>query len=117
MRRAPLGRLGLGGEDLEVEFLVQRLHILTTRGDEQFVGHVHQEAQIAGGVFAEGLLERGGHQPGVAGGFEEMLQARVSKSAGGGDAVRSRVRMRLARAPAPGFPAGHRGGRRPRAPR
>ena len=51
-----LGRLGRGSEDLEVEFLVERLEVLTTGGSEQFVGHVHQQPQIAGGVFAEGLL-------------------------------------------------------------
>ena len=55
-----LGRLGLGAEDLEVEFVVESLQILVTSGDEQIVGHVQEQAQIAGGVFTEGLLQAGG---------------------------------------------------------
>ena len=44
------------------------------RGQE-VIGHVHQKAGIAGGVFAEGLEERGGQEPGVASGFESMVEA------------------------------------------
>lgn len=58
-----------------MEFVVQGLQVLATSGDEQVVGHIHQQAQITGGVFAQGLLQSGGHQPGIPGGFQQMVQA------------------------------------------
>ena len=55
-----LGRLGLWGEDLKIKLLVECIYFLVAGGGEQFVGHVHEQSQIAGGVFAEGLLQSGG---------------------------------------------------------
>jgi hypothetical protein len=41
---------------------------------QKIVGHVDQQAQIAGGVFAQRLDERRAQQFGIAGGFEQMRQ-------------------------------------------
>jgi hypothetical protein len=53
----PMGQLAVGGES------------------EQLVAKVHQDAVIASGVVGEGGLELGGHEGGVACGFQEMVQA------------------------------------------
>src|SRR2546426_6699172 len=44
-------------------------------GGQEFVGHVGEQAQIAGGMLAEGGQERGGQELGLAGGFEEVGKA------------------------------------------
>lgn len=50
--------LGIEGKDLEVEFFVDDFPFLLRGGHQQIIGHVHQQAQIAGGVFAESLDQR-----------------------------------------------------------
>jgi hypothetical protein len=41
----------------------------------QFSGHGGQDAEVAGGVIAQGLHQLGGHQTGIAGLVEKMLEA------------------------------------------
>ena len=44
-------------------------------GRQQLVGHVHEQAEVAGGVFAEGLDQCGAQELGIAGGFEQVIEA------------------------------------------
>ncbi len=69
------GGLGIQGKDFEVEFFVDLLAFLVTGGGQQIVGHIHEQAQVAGGVFAERLDQRGAQELGVAGGFEQVVEA------------------------------------------
>ena len=63
------------GEDIEVELLVEARE-LALRGDgEELVGEVHEDAVVAGGVIGECVLELIGHERGVAGGEEEVVEA------------------------------------------
>ena len=51
--------LGVGGEDLEVELFVELVAFLVAGGGQEVVGHIHEQAQVAGGMFAEGLEQAG----------------------------------------------------------
>jgi hypothetical protein len=42
-------------KDFEVELFVDLLAFLLAGGGQQVVGHVHEQAQIAGGMFAQRL--------------------------------------------------------------
>ena len=63
------------GEDFEEEFFVELFAFLLAGGGQKIVGHVHEQAQVAGGMFAEGLEQAGAQKLGVAGGFEQMIEA------------------------------------------
>ena len=54
------GRFGVLGEDFEVEFLVELVPFLVEGGGQEFVGHVHEQAEIAGGVLGKGLEQAPG---------------------------------------------------------
>ena len=69
------GGFGIQGKDFEVEFFIDLLAFLLRGGGQQVVGHIHEQAQVAGGVFAEGLDERGAQELGIAGGFEQVVEA------------------------------------------
>jgi hypothetical protein len=56
---------GIQGKDLEEELLVDLLDFALEGGGQQIVGHVHQYAVVARGVFAECVDQRGGDQPGL----------------------------------------------------
>ena len=90
------GRFGIQSEDLEEEFFVDVLALLAGGGQQEFVGHVHEQAQVAGGVFAEGLDQGVGHELGVAGGLEQRCPRHSRSSLGGRGSRRRRLRMRLA---------------------
>ena len=65
-----------------MRMLVQ-LRDLALLGDgEQFVGEVHQDAVVAGGMVAKGGFEFGSHQRRVASGLEQMLKACAEVLAG-----------------------------------
>jgi hypothetical protein len=49
------GGIGVQGKNLEAEFFVDHIAFLLTGGGQEIVGHVHQQAQVAGGVFTESL--------------------------------------------------------------
>ena len=44
-------------------------------GSQKVIGHVHEQAQVASGMFTKSRDERGGQEPGIAGGFEQMVEA------------------------------------------
>jgi hypothetical protein len=62
------------GEELKIELLIDLIAFLLRGGDQQIVRHIHEQAQIAGGMLAEGLDECGRQEVGVASGFEQVLQ-------------------------------------------
>ena len=66
---------GVWVKDLEVEFFVQGGSFLVDGGAQQFVGQVGEQAQIAAGMFAEGLEQGGAHEFGLARLLEQMRQA------------------------------------------
>src|SRR5215208_4280386 len=69
---APAGGGGLGSsgllEVIEVEALVETGQIAIDGDGKELVGHVHEDAVVAGGVLGEGGLELGGHEGWGAGG-------------------------------------------------
>ena len=64
-------------------------------GSQQVIGHVHEQAQVAGGVLAEGLQKRRVHELGITGDFEQVVQALEQLGRGQGFGAQS-ARMRLA---------------------
>lgn len=76
---ASFGRIGILGDEvaegLEVELLVEARQVSVGSDGQQLVSEVHQDAVSAGGVIGEGGLELGGHQRGVAGGLEQVVEA------------------------------------------
>ena len=62
-------------EDLEVELLIELLAVLTGGGEQEFVGHIHEQAKIARGMFAESSDQCWTHQCRVTGGGAEMFDA------------------------------------------
>jgi hypothetical protein len=76
---------GVGGRraGLQKELLVDLPRLLAGRDGEQFAGHVHQGAQVALGVIAQGGDHLLGHQLCGSGLVQRLLQA-VGKLVGGG---------------------------------
>ena len=62
-------------EDLQVELFVEHGEVTLGRGHEQLGGHADAEAVVAGGVIDQGMAELWGHQAGVAGGGEQLVEA------------------------------------------
>src|SRR5512140_545254 len=81
----PTGGLGFGrlAEDLEEELLVEPRQLALGGRGEQLVGEVHEHAIVSGGVVGERGLELRGHQGGVAGGGEHVVEAGEQLVAGG----------------------------------
>src|SRR5580692_1815188 len=77
-----LGLLGLA-EDVEIELLVEARQVAIGGDGEQLVGEVEEDAVVAGGVIDEGGLELSGHERGIAGGGEAVLEAGEQLVAGG----------------------------------
>ena len=69
------GGFDIQGKDFKEELLVELLAFLAKGGVQEVVGHVHKQAQISGGMFAEGLRERGAHEFGIARRFEQVVDA------------------------------------------
>jgi hypothetical protein len=65
-------------EGLEEELFIQPWQVAVGGDGEQLVGEVHQDAVVACGMVGEGGFELGGHEAGVAGGFEQVVNARVT---------------------------------------
>ena len=53
-------------------------------GHEELGGHGDEDAVVSGGVIAEGLAQLAGHEAGVAGGSEQVLEAGEQFLARGG---------------------------------
>ena len=76
--------MGLGlSEDLEVEFFIEYGDVALSRAHEQLCGHGDKDAVVAHGVVAQGVAQLLGHEVGIAGGGEEMVEAREEFIAGG----------------------------------
>src|SRR5690606_4417115 len=74
---------GLGVKDIEEEALVELRELALVSRCEQLVAQVHEHAVVAGGVLSERGLELGGHQRAVAGGVEQVVEARAQRIAAG----------------------------------
>src|ERR1700744_2501533 len=70
-------------EDVEEEVLGEAGQVAVGGDGEQLVGEVHHDAVVAGGVVGERGLELVGHEAGVAGGGEEVIEAGEQLVAGG----------------------------------
>ena len=64
------------GEHLQVELFIERRDLALSGAHEQLTGHGDEDAVIAGGMIDEGMAQLLGHQGGIAGTFEQMIQAR-----------------------------------------
>jgi hypothetical protein len=71
------------GKDLQVELFIERRNLALGGAHEQLSGHGDEDAVVAGGVIDEGVAQLLGHQGGVAGTLEQMIQARQQLIAGG----------------------------------
>jgi hypothetical protein len=63
------------GKDLEEEFFVEACELAVGRDGEQLVGEIHENAVVAGGMIGEGDAELAGHEGGVAGRGEQVIEA------------------------------------------
>ncbi len=72
--RALEGRLG-HSEDLEEELLVERAAVALEARLEELIRGVHEDAEVAGGVVHQGGEQLGGHELGIAGGGQGVLEA------------------------------------------
>jgi hypothetical protein len=70
-----LGSFGIEGKDLEEEFLVDLFAFLVGSGGQEIIGQVHEQPEIAGGMFTECRDQRGRQEPGIARGFEQVVEA------------------------------------------
>ena len=70
-------------EDLQIEFFIEHGEVTLRRGHQQFCGHADADAIVAGGVIDERMAQLWGHEAGVAGGGEQMLEAGQEFLAGG----------------------------------
>jgi len=59
---------------VEVQLLIE-LGRDYARRRRRFIGDVHHDAVVCGGVFGDGHFELGRHQPGIAGHVEQMVEA------------------------------------------
>ena len=75
---APPRALGLGrlGEYFEEEFFVESSELALGGDGQQLVGEIHQDAVVSCGVIGERDAKLAGHEGGIAGGCEEVIEAR-----------------------------------------
>ena len=63
------------GKHIEVEFLVEHRSFALDGCTQELSGHGGEDAVVAGGVIAEGLAKLRGHEAGVAGAGEQVIEA------------------------------------------
>ena len=56
-------------------FSSRRSSFLLGGDSEQLVGGIHHDAVVAGGVLGEGSFELGGHESGVSGRVQDVVEA------------------------------------------
>jgi len=71
---SPVRVSGLGGEEFKEQLFIDPIVLSQHRGIEEFGGHVHEDAEVAGGPFAQGGANLVGHQVGIAGLAQDMAQ-------------------------------------------
>lgn len=71
-----LGLWGLAGlaEDVEVELFIESGQLALVGGGERLVGEIHEDAVVSDGVVDESGLELCGHEAGVSGGGELVVE-------------------------------------------
>ena len=76
--------LGLGlSEDLQIKFFIEDGDVALGRTHQQLCSHGNEDAVVAGGVIAQGVAKLLGHEAGIAGAGEQMLEAGQEFLAGG----------------------------------
>ncbi len=79
--RTGLGETAFGWKTSRKRILVDLSELALVGDGHQLVGEVHHDAVVAGTVLGEGGLELGGHQRRVAGGLEQVVEARAQRVA------------------------------------
>ena len=70
--------------------IINLLAFLVKGGSQQIVGHVHEQAEVAGGVLAERLQKRRVHELGITGHLEQVVQTLEQLGRGQGFGAQSR---------------------------
>src|SRR5271166_2240138 len=60
---------------LQIQLFIEFGDFALRRRHEQFGRHADEDAVVAGGVITQGVPELLGHQTGIAGGGQQMLEA------------------------------------------
>src|ERR1700693_6343214 len=70
-RSNTLGR----SKDLQVELLIELWSFALGRGAQELGAHRGEDAVVAGGMIAQGVAQLRGHERGVAGNAQQVLEA------------------------------------------
>src|ERR1700678_1945112 len=70
-------------KDLEVQLFIEFGDFALCRRHQQFGGHADEDAVVAGGVVTQGVAQLFGHQAGIAGGGQQMLETSEEIFSGG----------------------------------
>jgi hypothetical protein len=74
----------------EEELFINPFAFLVKGGSQQVIGHVHEQAEVAGSVLAEGLQKRRVHEFWITGHLEQVVQTLEQLGRGQGFGAQSR---------------------------
>jgi hypothetical protein len=84
------GRLGIHGKDFKEKLFIDLFTFLVKSSSQQIISHVHEQAQVAGGMFAKRLQKRRVHQFGITSRFKQVVETVEQFGRGQGFGAQSR---------------------------
>jgi hypothetical protein len=62
-------------EGFQEKLFIKAWQVSISGEGEQLIAEIHEDAVVAGSMIGEGGFELGGHEAGIAGGFEQVVEA------------------------------------------